>query len=54
MKLLIIGGSGFLGGELLRRAPAAGFAAAATYSTRPPEAAGTSPGTGSTSGIPRG
>ncbi|WP_371582032.1 NAD(P)-dependent oxidoreductase [Streptomyces sp. NBC_01314] len=40
MKLLIIGGSGFLGGELLRRAPAAGFAAAATYSTRPPEAAG--------------
>ncbi|MGW1668039.1 SDR family oxidoreductase [Streptomyces sp. NPDC002324] len=39
MKLLIIGGSGFLGGELLRRAPAAGFTVAATYSTRPPDAA---------------
>ncbi|MDX3696654.1 sugar nucleotide-binding protein [Streptomyces europaeiscabiei] len=40
MKLLIIGGSGFLGGALLRQAPAAGFAAAATYSTRPPDTAG--------------
>ncbi|MFE7834573.1 sugar nucleotide-binding protein [Streptomyces sp. NPDC057474] len=40
MKLLIIGGSGFLGGELTRRAPAAGYETAATYSTRPPDTAG--------------
>jgi dTDP-4-dehydrorhamnose reductase len=40
MKLLIIGGSGFLGGELVRRARAAGHDTAATYSTRPPETAG--------------
>ncbi|MFE7761397.1 SDR family oxidoreductase [Streptomyces sp. NPDC057438] len=39
MKLLIIGGSGFLGAELTRRAPAAGFTVAATYTTRPPDAA---------------
>lgn len=40
MKLLIIGGSGFLGGELLRQATAAGFATAATYATRPPDTVG--------------
>ncbi|WP_328507694.1 sugar nucleotide-binding protein [Streptomyces sp. NBC_00391] len=40
MKLLIIGGSGFLGGELSRRARAAGHETSATYSTRPPETAG--------------
>ncbi|MFJ5305052.1 SDR family oxidoreductase [Streptomyces sp. NPDC088350] len=41
MKLLIVGGSGFLGTELVRRAAAAGRATAATYcSSRP----GTAPG----------
>ncbi|MFF8993687.1 SDR family oxidoreductase [Streptomyces sp. NPDC014983] len=35
MTLLIIGGSGFLGGELVRRAAAAGHAVVATFVTRP-------------------
>ncbi|MEW2619104.1 sugar nucleotide-binding protein [Streptomyces sp. NPDC048106] len=35
MGLLIIGGSGFLGGELVRRATAAGHAVAASFGTRP-------------------
>ncbi|WP_200301033.1 SDR family oxidoreductase [Streptomyces adelaidensis] len=35
MRILIIGGSGFLGGELARRARAAGHETAATYATRP-------------------
>ncbi|MER7915883.1 MULTISPECIES: sugar nucleotide-binding protein [unclassified Streptomyces] len=40
MTLLIIGGSGFLGGELVRRAVAAGHAVTATYGTRPGSLAG--------------
>ncbi len=36
MRLLIIGGSGFLGSELARRAVAAGHETSATYATRPP------------------
>ncbi|MFF3941090.1 SDR family oxidoreductase [Streptomyces phaeofaciens] len=36
MTVLIIGGSGFLGTELVRRAAAAGYATAATFATRPP------------------
>ncbi|BBC38311.1 hypothetical protein SGFS_096050 [Streptomyces graminofaciens] len=39
MKILIIGGSGFLGTELARRATAAGHDTAATYVTRPGTAA---------------
>ncbi|MEW2066182.1 sugar nucleotide-binding protein [Streptomyces sp. NPDC007346] len=35
MAFLIIGGSGFLGAELIRQATAAGHATAATYATRP-------------------
>ncbi|GHE35208.1 SDR family oxidoreductase [Streptomyces capitiformicae] len=35
MKLLIVGGSGFLGTELARRAAAAGYETAATYASRP-------------------
>ncbi|MET7695144.1 sugar nucleotide-binding protein [Streptomyces sp. NPDC005483] len=35
MTTLIIGGSGFLGAELIRQATAAGQATAATYATRP-------------------
>ncbi|MEK0098440.1 sugar nucleotide-binding protein [Streptomyces sp. A475] len=35
MKLLIIGGSGFLGAELIRQAVAGGHTTAATYATRP-------------------
>ncbi|MFH8573689.1 SDR family oxidoreductase [Streptomyces sp. NPDC017993] len=35
MKVLIIGGSGFLGTELVRQASAAGHATAATFATRP-------------------
>lgn len=35
MTTLIIGGSGFLGTELIRQATAAGHATAATYATRP-------------------
>ncbi|MEV8313580.1 sugar nucleotide-binding protein [Streptomyces sp. NPDC059900] len=35
MTLLIIGGSGFLGSELVRQAAAAGQATAATFATRP-------------------
>ncbi|WP_331741668.1 sugar nucleotide-binding protein [Streptomyces sp. NBC_01006] len=35
MTVLIIGGSGFLGTELIRQARAAGHAPAATYATRP-------------------
>ncbi|MEE1761246.1 SDR family oxidoreductase [Streptomyces sp. SP18BB07] len=38
MRLLIIGGSGFLGGELARRAVAAGHETSATRTTRPPDA----------------
>ncbi|MDT0571309.1 sugar nucleotide-binding protein [Streptomyces sp. DSM 3412] len=37
MRLLIIGGSGFLGGELTRRAVAAGHETSATRTTRPPD-----------------
>ncbi|MFE3883789.1 SDR family oxidoreductase [Streptomyces lydicus] len=40
MKVLIIGGSGFLGAELVRQATAAGWETAATYCSRP----GTIPG----------
>ncbi|MEU3553395.1 sugar nucleotide-binding protein [Streptomyces fragilis] len=36
MEMLIVGGSGFLGAELVRRAVAADHATAATYSSRPP------------------
>ncbi|GAA3181042.1 SDR family oxidoreductase [Nonomuraea roseoviolacea] len=35
MRLLIVGGTGFLGGELARRALAAGHTVAATFMTRP-------------------
>ncbi|MEV0993089.1 NAD-dependent epimerase/dehydratase family protein, partial [Streptomyces sp. NPDC049949] len=35
MTTLIIGGSGFLGAELIRQAKAAGHTTAATYATRP-------------------
>ncbi|AZS76263.1 hypothetical protein DDE74_04275 [Streptomyces lydicus] len=35
MKLLVIGGSGFLGTELVRQATAAGGETAATYHSRP-------------------
>ncbi|MEU5538428.1 sugar nucleotide-binding protein [Streptomyces sp. NPDC020362] len=35
MTVLIIGGSGFLGAELIRQATTAGHATAATYATRP-------------------
>ncbi|MER7716091.1 sugar nucleotide-binding protein [Streptomyces flaveolus] len=35
MKVLIIGGSGFLGAELIRQATAAGIEASATYASRP-------------------
>ncbi|MDX3729620.1 sugar nucleotide-binding protein [Streptomyces caniscabiei] len=37
MRLLIIGGSGFLGGELARQAVAAGHETAATRTTAPPD-----------------
>ncbi|GGK90862.1 dTDP-4-dehydrorhamnose reductase [Sphaerisporangium melleum] len=40
MRVLIVGGSGFLGGELVRRATAGGHVVAATFSTRPGTAAG--------------
>ncbi|WP_373689027.1 hypothetical protein [Streptomyces sp. Rer75] len=40
MTVLIIGGSGFLGAELVRQAAAAGHATAATFATRP----GSTPG----------
>lgn len=36
MTMLIVGGSGFLGAELVRRAVAAGHTTSATYSSRPP------------------
>ncbi|MDQ0947079.1 dTDP-4-dehydrorhamnose reductase [Streptomyces phaeochromogenes] len=42
MKVLIIGGSGFLGTELVRRATAAGRETAATYCSRPGGTAGAS------------
>ncbi|MEV6482219.1 sugar nucleotide-binding protein [Streptomyces sp. NPDC051576] len=43
MKILVVGGSGFLGTELLRRASAAGWSAAATYcSSRPGDLPGVS------------
>ncbi|GHB63124.1 dTDP-4-dehydrorhamnose reductase [Streptomyces umbrinus] len=42
MKILIIGGSGFLGTELVRRATAAGWETAATYCSRPGSATGAS------------
>ena len=42
MTVLIIGGSGFLGTELVRQAAAAGHTTAATFATRP----GTTPGVG--------
>ncbi|MGW3203975.1 SDR family oxidoreductase [Streptomyces sp. NPDC001135] len=35
MSVLIVGGSGFLGSELVRRATAAGHVTAATFATRP-------------------
>lgn len=40
MKVLIIGGSGFLGTELVRQATAAGWETAATYCSRPGGTAG--------------
>ncbi|MEV0976331.1 sugar nucleotide-binding protein [Streptomyces sp. NPDC049915] len=40
MTVLIIGGSGFLGGELVRQATVAGYETAATFATRPGTAAG--------------
>ncbi|MFF4273618.1 SDR family oxidoreductase [Streptomyces sp. NPDC001536] len=40
MRVLIVGGSGFLGTELVRRATAAGWETAATYRSRP----GSTPG----------
>ncbi|GLX00007.1 hypothetical protein Misp02_40930 [Microtetraspora sp. NBRC 16547] len=40
MRFLIIGGSGFLGGELARQCSAARHEVAATYLTRPGETAG--------------
>ncbi|MEV4250730.1 sugar nucleotide-binding protein [Streptosporangium canum] len=40
MRVLIIGGSGLLGGELVRRSPAAGHEVVATYLTRPGEVDG--------------
>ncbi|GAT65151.1 sugar nucleotide-binding protein [Planomonospora sp. ID91781] len=40
MRFLIVGGSGLLGGELVRRCSAAGHEVAATYLTRPGETAG--------------
>lgn len=40
MNILIIGGSGFLGTELVRRATAAGWETAATYCSRPDGIAG--------------
>lgn len=39
MTTLIVGGSGFLGAELIRQAVAAEQATAATYATRPGDAA---------------
>ncbi|CAL9652361.1 hypothetical protein SUDANB120_06666 (plasmid) [Streptomyces sp. enrichment culture] len=41
MTTLIIGGSGFLGAELIRQATAAGHTTAATYATRPGTTAAT-------------
>ncbi|WP_328817648.1 SDR family oxidoreductase [Nonomuraea cypriaca] len=40
MRVLIVGGSGFLGGELVRRCAAAGHEVGATYMTRPGSRAG--------------
>ncbi|MDN3029499.1 sugar nucleotide-binding protein [Streptomyces sp. S.PB5] len=40
MKVLIIGGSGFLGTELVRRSTAAGWETAATYHSRPGDGSG--------------
>ncbi|WUW19506.1 sugar nucleotide-binding protein [Streptomyces sp. NBC_01463] len=40
MTVLVVGGSGFLGAELLRQAVAAGHPTAATYATRPGSAQG--------------
>ncbi|MEU5211807.1 sugar nucleotide-binding protein [Streptomyces sp. NPDC020742] len=42
MKILIIGGSGFLGTELVRQAVAVGWETAATYHSRPSSTAGAS------------
>uniref|UniRef100_A0AAU2K0J6 Sugar nucleotide-binding protein n=1 Tax=Streptomyces sp. NBC_00049 TaxID=2903617 RepID=A0AAU2K0J6_9ACTN len=42
MTVLIIGGSGFLGTELLRQATSAGRSTAATFNSRPGDASGTS------------
>lgn len=40
MRILIVGGSGFLGGEIIRQASVAGHEVAGTYLSRPGEAAG--------------
>ncbi|MGW4641848.1 SDR family oxidoreductase [Sphaerisporangium sp. NPDC004334] len=40
MRVLIVGGSGFLGGELVRRSSSAGHEVTATYSSRSAETAG--------------
>ncbi|MFE3456527.1 SDR family oxidoreductase [Nocardiopsis aegyptia] len=40
MTVLVVGGSGFLGREVVRRASAAGHRVAATYRTREPDEAG--------------
>ncbi|MDG4859098.1 sugar nucleotide-binding protein [Streptomyces sp. T-3] len=42
MKILIVGGSGFLGAELVRQAVAAGWETAATYRSRPGDIPGAS------------
>lgn len=42
MKILIVGGSGFLGAELVRQAVAGGWRTAATYHSRPGAVAGAS------------
>jgi dTDP-4-dehydrorhamnose reductase len=39
MTVLIVGGSGFLGAELVRQSTAAGHATAATFASRPGRAA---------------
>jgi dTDP-4-dehydrorhamnose reductase len=42
VKVLVIGGSGFLGAELIRQAVAAGYATSATFASRPGSASGVS------------
>lgn len=42
MTILVVGGSGFLGSELIQQAGAAGYSAVATYATKPGETRPTS------------